>query len=63
MKALIRGEEVEIPRYNFITGTRGASRDKNSALSSDGIIIVEGLHLSIPNWEKISPEEKNSKFM
>ena len=58
IKALIRGEEVEIPRYNFITGTR-EPRGTKTQLSPDGIIIVEGLHALNPQLgENIPGGEK-----
>ncbi|HXL01517.1 MAG TPA: hypothetical protein PK016_00120 [Candidatus Atribacteria bacterium] len=58
IKALIRGEEVEIPRYNFITGSR-EPRGSKTQLSPDGIIIVEGLHALNPRLgENIPGGEK-----
>lgn len=43
MEQLLQGEEVEIPRFNFITG----KRESNGAiiqLSADSVIITEGIH-------------------
>ncbi len=63
IKALIRGEEVEIPRYNFITGTRRTPRDKNSALSPMVFNSRRITRFLNPQLEKNISEEKNSKFM
>ena len=43
MKALIAGEEIEIPTFNFVTGMREYKGHKLS-LEADEILIVEGIH-------------------
>ena len=43
MAKLLRGEEVELPSFNFKTGSRVWRGDK-LRLHSDSVIIVEGLH-------------------
>jgi len=55
IEALINGEEVEIPRYNFITGLREPEGTK-TRLDRDGIIIIEGLHALNPLFSKNIPE-------
>lgn len=40
--ALARGERVELPRYNFITGTREAG--ETVQLTPDHILVIEGIH-------------------
>ncbi len=42
LQALMAGEEVEIPRFNFRTGKREPG--ERVGLESDQIIIVEGIH-------------------
>lgn len=41
--ALIRGEEVELPTYNFEKGTR-ESRGRRISLPDDGVLLIEGIH-------------------
>ena len=43
MLALIRGEEVETPRFNFITGEREYKGDFLK-LSENDILVIEGIH-------------------
>ncbi|MDY0277668.1 MAG: hypothetical protein RBQ97_06255 [Acholeplasma sp.] len=57
MAALIRGEEVELPHFNFLKGKR--ERGRKIQVDKDEIIIIEGIHAlnnelthSIPNHQK-----------
>ena len=43
LEELIRGEETELPLYDFFTGERKSEVQK-AKLSKDGIIIIEGIH-------------------
>lgn len=43
LNALINGQEIRLPRYNFITGKK-ESQEKTSFLKENGIILIEGLH-------------------
>lgn len=43
LKALMQGESVHIPRYDFISGTSRAN-EKPLKLQDDSIVIVEGIH-------------------
>ena len=43
MAALLRGEDVELPTFNFLTGRR-EWRGKHMRLAPDSVVIVEGLH-------------------
>lgn len=61
IQALIQGEEVEIPRYNFITGSREPKGQK-SKLERDGIILVEGLHALNPRLTRHIPAEQKFKI-
>jgi uridine kinase len=47
LEQLLKGEEVEIPRYNFLTG-KGESWRK-LRLDNKGILIVEGIHSLNPS--------------
>lgn len=61
IQALIQGEEVEIPRYNFITGSREPKGQK-SKLERDGVILVEGLHALNPRLTRHIPAEQKFKI-
>jgi len=61
IQALIHGEEVEVPRYNFITGSR-EPEGKKSRLERDGIILVEGLHALNPRLTRHTPPEQKFKI-
>ena len=43
---LLQGEEVEIPKYNFITGKR--EKGKKVRIDESGLIIIEGIHALNP---------------
>lgn len=43
LNALIKGEEVELPYYNFATG-RSETRGERMRLSADSILLIEGIH-------------------
>ena len=47
MGKLLAGQEVELPRFNFVTGKREWQGHK-LRLSQDSVIIVEGLHALNP---------------
>ncbi len=54
--ALMRGEEVQIPRFNFTTGQR--KKGETVQLSPDHIIIVEGIHGLNPRLVSSVPRER-----
>jgi len=57
---LLQGEEVELPRFNFATGSREYKGDKLK-LDHNSILILEGIHALNPDLTaKIS---KDKKFM
>lgn len=43
MKALMSGEEVQLPRFNFKTGMREIS-DRKVKLPPHGVLLIEGIH-------------------
>ena len=43
LKALLNGKEISLPKFNFITGKREATKDKIK-LQENTIILMEGLH-------------------
>ncbi len=59
LSALFSGEEVELPRFNFKTGSREWT-GHNLRLDDDSIIIVEGLHGLNP---VLLPENLDAKLV
>lgn len=58
MLKLLSGEEVEMPRYNFITGKREFKGDFKK-LHSDDILIIEGIHCLNPKMSyKLNHSDK-----
>ncbi|MDD6803977.1 MAG: nucleoside kinase, partial [Prevotellaceae bacterium] len=57
MNALLAGEEVELPRYNFQTGKSEMS-GKKLRLKNDEILVVEGIHALNPDLTSQIAEEK-----
>lgn len=61
LKALLKGEEVEIPSYNFKTGHREWIGNKMK-LPKNGVIIIEGIHGLNPLLTNEIPEDKKYKI-
>jgi len=62
MEALLAGEEVRLPRFDFTTGTRKPGRTLR--LCSGDILIIEGIHgLNDKLTEKIYDEMKYKVFI
>ena len=57
MNALFRGEEVELPRYNFQTGKSEMS-GKKLQLKDKQIMVVEGIHALNPELTAQIPNEQ-----
>jgi len=47
IKSLIKGETIDAPIYDFITGTR-SSKTKKTCLNSSEILVIEGIHALNP---------------
>lgn len=56
-KALFRGEEVVLPRYNFQTGM-SEKGDKHLKMNADNVLVVEGIHALNPELTAQIPEEQ-----
>ena len=54
--ALMRGERVTLPHYNFLNGKR--EQGETIAISGEHIIIVEGIHGMIPDLVPHIPPDK-----
>ena len=57
LTALFRGEEIELPRYDFPTGTSQKS-GKKLRLRENEILVVEGIHALNPELTSQIPEEQ-----
>ena len=57
MNALFRGEEVELPRYNFQTGVSEMSGRKLK-LHDDEVLVVEGIHALNPELMEQVPNDQ-----
>lgn len=57
LKALIAGEEVDLPTYNFTTGMR-EYRGKKLKLGTNSILLIEGIHGLNPELTADIPEDK-----
>lgn len=58
---LLKGNEIEIPRYNFKTGEREWHGEKLK-LPNNGVILVEGIHGLNPILTKDIPDENKFKI-
>lgn len=56
LQALIRGEEIELPRYNFMTGEREYVGERLQ-LKDNMMLIFEGIHALNPALTPLIPEE------
>lgn len=56
LQALFNGEEIELPRYNFQTGSSEPS-GKKLRLHDDEVLVVEGIHALNPELTAQIPEE------
>ena len=56
LNALFRGEEVELPRYDFATG-RSLKSGRRLRLKDDEVLVVEGIHALNPELTAQIPEE------
>lgn len=56
MQQLLRGEEVELPRYDFPTGKR-VFEGRRLRIGENDVIILEGNHALNPLFSQLIPEE------
>ncbi len=57
MNALFRGEEVELPKYNFKEG-RSEKSGKKLRMQEHDVLVVEGIHALNPELTSDIPEEQ-----
>ncbi len=61
MKELVEGKEIELPRFNFVTGKREAS-GKKLRINDNIILILEGIHALNPRLTSHIPDECKYKI-
>ena len=61
LERLMAGERVEVPEYNFVTGKREYN-GKRLKLSSDSVLIIEGIHALNPILTARIPESLKFKI-
>ena len=61
LQALLRGEEVELPHYNFTTGRKEFRGDK-LRIDHNTILILEGIHALNPELTPQIPDENKYKI-
>lgn len=63
MQDLLEGKQIELPKFNFVTGQRERS-NKTLQLSDNTIVIIEGIHALNPQLSKtIDRENKYLVFV
>ena len=60
LERLMKGEVVEVPEYNFVTGKREWN-GKKFKLSNDNVLIIEGIHALNPLLTKQIPDSAKYK--
>ena len=58
--ALFRGDEVELPKYNFLTG-KSEKSGKKMRLEERQVLVVEGIHALNPELTAQIPDEQKYK--
>ena len=58
---LMKGEAVEVPEYNFVSGQR-EWKGKRLRLQRDSVLIIEGIHALNPLLTKTIPNEAKFKI-
>ena len=61
LQALLRGEEVELPRFNFSLGKKEYKGDKLK-IEDNTILILEGIHALNPELTPHIPAERKFKI-
>ena len=61
LSRLMKGERVEVPEYNFVTGKREYN-GKRLKLGNDNVLIIEGIHALNPLLTKTIPDAAKFKI-
>ena len=60
LKQLLKGEEVEMPEFDFIKGTK-LYKGKKLKLNEDQILVIEGIHCLNEELTKLIPQHQKYK--
>ena len=58
---LLKGETVQVPEFNFVTGIREYN-GKTLELTSGTVLLIEGIHALNPNLTNLIPDKKKFKI-
>lgn len=58
---MLKGEEVEVPEYNFVTGIREYN-GKRMKLDENSVLLIEGIHALNPMLTNLIPAESKYKI-
>lgn len=61
LKQLLKGEEVEMPEFDFIKGTK-LYKGKKLKLNEDQILVIEGIHCLNEELTKLIPQHQKYKI-
>lgn len=61
LQALLQGEEIELPRFNFTTGKR-EFRGEKLRIKENMVLILEGIHALNPELTPLIPDENKYKI-
>lgn len=62
MNRLLKGERVELPTYNFVTGCREYGKGRFKQLGKDDILVIEGIHCLNDQLSYSLPRENKFKI-
>lgn len=62
MTGLLKGERVELPTYNFLTGNREYGKGKFKQLGKEDILVIEGIHCLNDKLSHSLPKESKFKI-
>lgn len=61
LNKLLNGEEISVPEFDFLVGTK-RYKGKKMSLAEDEILVIEGIHCLNEELTKIIPNEKKYKI-
>ena len=62
MNALLAGEEVELPKFNFITGSKEYGKGNVRKMGPEDILVIEGIHCLNDELSYSLPKESKFKI-
>ena len=62
LKRLLAGEEVVIPKFDFLVGTKKYHEENRLKLEEDEVLVIEGIHCLNDKLTKSIPKEQKFKI-